>query len=120
MNADTQASAGFTVGQNLLAGKLVLSPSASLTYATCSAMRAAFEKASSGHNPTVILDCRAVAFMDSEALELLVETHDKLLELRGELRLTHVNAVCADILTATRLVHLFMVYGDINQALKGG
>lgn len=120
MNEQAQAPTGFSVGRTTLAGKTILSPSESLTYASCAAMKTALDEVSSGHNPTVVLDCRAVAFLDSEALELLVETHEKLRALRGELRLTHVNAVCADILTATRLVHVLVVCEDINQAIKGG
>ena len=120
MSAQAPSNTGFSIGLTTLAGKAILTPSESLTYANCEALKKTLEPICAGHAPTVILDCRAVAYLDSEALELLVETHEKLRALRGELRLTHVNAVCLDILTATRLIHTLVVCDDINQAIKGG
>ncbi len=114
-----QTPDGFTVGRTVLAGTTVLAPSGSLTFETCTELRTAFESACAEHSSTVVLDCRGVAFMDSEGLELLVEMHEKLAENRGQLRLIHLNDVCADTLTASRLVNVLVVLGDLNQAIRG-
>ena len=48
-----------------------------------------------------------------EILETLRANH-------GELRLTHLNDVCSDILTVSRLVHTLVVCEGISEALKDG
>ena len=70
--------------------------------------------------PTVILDARRVGALDSEALELLLEWHSKLSDNNGALKLVELNDTCADILTATRLVHVLNVYEDIEHAIQDG
>lgn len=119
MSEPTRPAGGFSVGHTALAGATILSPSASLTFENCKEMRAALETAASEHGHAVVLDCRSVSYMDSEALEMLVEMHEKLSAARVSLRLTHLNEVCMDILTASRLVHVLIVYGDLSQALRG-
>ena len=120
MNTHPQGTEGFTVGRTALAGATVLAPSASLTFENCAELRSALEAARGGQTPKVVLDCRAIAFMDSAALELLVETHETLRANHGELRLTHLNDVCSDILTVSRLVHTLVVCEGISEALKDG
>ena len=120
MNANAQITEGFTVGRTTLAGATVLSPSASLTFENCAELKSALDAACGGQTPRVVRDCRAVAFLDSAALELLVEFHEKLRVNQGELRLTHLNDVCSDILTVSRLVNTFVVCEGISQAIKDG
>ena len=120
MNGEAQSAEGFTVGRTLLAGTTVLSPSSSLTFEHCAEMRSALEEACRSRHPRVVIDCRAVKLMDSEALVLLVESHEKLRANRAELRLAHLNDVCSDILTVCRLIHVFVVCDDIHQAIKDG
>ena len=120
MNEHAQDAKGFTVGRTMVAGATVLSPSTSLTFENCGELRSAMDATCGGHAPKVVLDCRAVAFMDSEALELIVEFHEKLRTNGGELRMMHLNDVCSDILTASRLVHTLVVCQGIGQAIKEG
>ncbi len=120
MNAHDKTEEGFSVGRTNLAGATVLAPSASLTFESCGELRSSLEAACGGQTPVVVLDCRAVAFMDSAALELLVDFHEKLRANQGELRLTHLNDVCSDILTVSRLVHALVVCEGISQAIKDG
>ena len=119
MSKRGQDGVEFTVGKTMLSGTPVLSPSSSLTFENCKEMREAMELACEQNPSSVVLDCRAVAFMDSEALELLVDIHEKLNANRGQLRLVHLNEVCSDILTVSRLIHVLGVYGDLNQAVRG-
>ncbi len=118
MTSHDRENEAFHVGRTSLAGATILSPSAALTFETCGELRAALEEASGAPKPRVVLDLRAVALMDSEALELLVAFHERLRAKQGELRLVHLNDVCSDILTVSRLVHTLVVREEIGQALK--
>jgi anti-anti-sigma factor len=120
MNAQAQGMKGFAVGQTTLAGATVLSPSASLTFENCGELRLALAAACEGPAPRVVLDFAAVAFMDSAALELLVEFHERLHANQRALRLINLNDVCTDILAVTRLVHTVVVCEGISQAVKNG
>ena len=120
MNEHAQTAGGFAVGRTTLGGVTILSPSASLTFENCAELRSALDAACDGKTSKVVFDGRAVAFMDSAALELLVEFREQLHADQRELRLTHLNDVCSDILTVSRLVHTLVVCEGISQALKDG
>ena len=66
----------------------------------------------------LILDCKTAAFMDSKALELMLKLHNTLKDRDGALKITGLNAVCRDILLATRLINVLHVYEDIAEALR--
>ena len=120
MSTDRDQPQGFTITSAGRGNTTVLTPTGSLTFENCSELRIAFEQASTTPQPTVILDARRVAVVDSEALELLLEWHHKLQECRGILKLVSLTDTCGDILTATRLVHVLNVYEDIQKAIQDG
>jgi anti-anti-sigma factor len=66
----------------------------------------------------IILDLKGLAFLDSEALELLVYMHKELGNRTGKLKIVGLNATCRDILTITRLINVFYVYENIHDAVK--
>ena len=99
--------------------RTILAPQDSLTYESCKELEVAMNECISQQQTNIILDCKAVQFMDSEALELLVRMHEELRKLGGTLRITDLNEVCSDIFQATRLIHL-NVYADIHEAIKSG
>ena len=63
------------------------------------------------------MDCKAVGYMDSEALELVVRMHEELRNQGNRLMIIGLNDVCRDIFFATRLIYLH-VYEDIHEAIK--
>jgi len=65
----------------------------------------------------IILDCKAISYMDSEALELLVHMHEELRNQGNLLKIIGLNDVCRDIFVATRLIHLH-IYQDMHEAIK--
>jgi len=97
--------------------RTVLAPKESLTYETCEELEATFEECLNDRKADIILDCKAVTFMDSEALELLVRMHEELRTRGSVLKIITLNDVCRDIFVATRLIHLH-VYEDIHEAIR--
>jgi anti-anti-sigma factor len=66
----------------------------------------------------ILLDCKTTDFIDSKALELLIQLHEDLEKRGGILKITSLNPVCRDILLATRLINTLNVYDDIAEALR--
>jgi anti-anti-sigma factor len=89
-----------------------------LTHQNCAALEAAFVEAIQNNRSEIILDCKALAFMDSKVLELLVRMHEDLKKRGGALRMVSLNDVCRDILTATRLINFLNIYKDIHGAIR--
>jgi anti-anti-sigma factor len=67
----------------------------------------------------MVLDFKAVSFIDSQGLELLLAIHDVVVGSGGVVKIVGLNAVCRDILVATRMINLFQVYGELPEALRG-
>ncbi|MBW1769214.1 MAG: STAS domain-containing protein [Deltaproteobacteria bacterium] len=99
--------------------KTVMAPKESLTYKNCEKLHADFTEFMNQNKTEVILDCKAISFMDSQALELLLQMNEELRKRGGILKLARLNAVCRDILIATRLLNTLHVYKDMNEAIRG-
>lgn len=91
----------------------------SLTYKTCEELENIFKQLTKQNKNKVVLDFRGVSFLDSQALELLLTIHDSLVNLGGILKMFGLNGTCRDILITTRLINLFHVYKDMQEALRG-
>ena len=98
--------------------RTVLVPKESLTYQNCEELEAMFEECLNQHKTEIILDLKAVSFLDSKALELLIRMHDELRNRGGALKIIGMDSICRDILTATRLIYVFQVYNDIHKAVR--
>lgn len=99
--------------------RTIIVPQESLTYDNCEHLEATFKECISQQRIHIILDCRAVHLMDSEALELLVGMHDETRKLGGTLKIVGLNEVCRDTLIATRLIYLD-IHEDIHEAIRSG
>ena len=106
--------------QNLSGGgiRTILSLKEALTRQNCSELETALTEAFNNNKTEIILDCRALSFFDSAALELILRMHEELKSRGGSLRLVALNEVCMDILTATRLINVLHVYKDIHGAIR--
>ena len=98
----------------------VMAPKESLTYKNCEGLEAALRDNVDQKRIKIILDCKAIPFLDSEALELLVRMHEDLEKRGGALKMVGMNDVCRDILLATRLIGVFSVYRDVLEATRSG
>ena len=90
----------------------------SVTHQNCAELEASIRELMDSNKTEIILDCRALTFLDSEALELLVKMHEEANHRGSELKLISLNKVCSDILIATRLMNILNVYKDIHGAIK--
>ena len=97
---------------------IVLAPKKSLIHKNCEELEALFDELIGQNRIRIILDFKTVPFIDSMTLELLIKCHDELKNRGGALKLIALNSVCRDILLVTRLINIFNVYEDINEALR--
>jgi anti-anti-sigma factor len=91
----------------------------SLIYKSCGELEKVYNQLYREGKNRIVLDYRAVPFLDSQALELLYAIHEALGHSGGILRIFGLNATCRDIFAATRLINIFHVYGDMSEALRG-
>ena len=109
------------IGASKVGSSTALAPIGSLTYQNCEELKATFDELINQYKTKIILNLKDVPFLDSEALTLILQTHDELRRRGGgELKIVGLNAVCSDILTATRLINVLYVYEDIHEAVTSG
>ena len=100
--------------------RTILTPKVPATYDHCEELEAMLKEMINQHKTEVILDCKAVPFIDSAGLELLVGIDRELHERGGTLKIVGLNEVCKDILVATRLIDHLYVYADVHEAIRNG
>lgn len=91
----------------------------SITYQNCEKLQTEVDGYINQGKNEVVLDCKAVSFIDSEGLAFLVRINDKLRNRGGLLKIVSPNAVCRDIFLATRLINTLSVFVDIHEAIRG-
>lgn len=91
----------------------------SLIHKSCGELEKVCDQLARENKNRIVLDFRAVPFLDSQALELLCTLHESLGNSGGVLKIFGLNGTCRDILVATRLINLFHIYGDMSEALRG-
>ena len=97
---DTQTEIRTTI----VGDKTIISPDTSITYQNYQKIETAFYALAKRGIVGIVLDLREVPFLDSKAMELLVEIQKYLNTHGSELILMDINDVCRDILISTRLV----------------
>ena len=105
-------------GAGRIGGRTVLNPKTSITYKNSEEIETMIHDSMKRNKTEIILDCKSVPFMDSKALELINRAHEDLKNQGGILKIVGLNAICRDILLATRLINEFNVYNDIHEAIK--
>lgn len=66
----------------------------------------------------VVLNMASVPFVDSAALEYLLDLQERLAQKFGQVKLTKVDEHIEKILEITRLASQLEVYDDVSQAVK--
>jgi len=98
--------------------RTILAPTAPLSIKNIEELTVVFKDCVQRPNSEIILDCKSAKFMDSAVLELLLHVHNDLKNNGGELKIIGLNEICRDILYATRLINVFNVFSDINEAIR--
>lgn len=101
-----------------IGSETVLAPKGPLTYQRCGELETMFNDCIRQYKTVIILNCKDVPFIDGEVLELLVRMHETLKKQGGMLKIIQMVEVCRDILFATRLIKVFHVYNNINEAIR--
>ena len=109
-------SSKLSIGK--ISARKIITIKESLTFQNCDELETIFRDCLGQQKTEIILDFKKISFLDSEGLELLLRIHDELKDHGGALKLVGLNAVCLDILKATRLINVFRVYEDIHKAIK--
>ncbi len=99
-------------------GQAALALKNAITWQNCSEVKNKLERKIAEGRTEIILDFKQVDLLDSAALEMLIEMHDLLMKQGGILKIAGLNEVCRDILMATRIINIFFVYKDINEAIS--
>jgi anti-sigma B factor antagonist len=97
----------------------VISIKESLICKSCEELERVYNQLCQRGKNRIVLDFKAVPFVDSQALELLYAMHEDLEKAGGSLKVFGMNGTCRDILAATRLTNLFHVYEEMSEALRG-
>ncbi len=105
-------------GSANISGRTVLMPEGSITHEDCHEIEKKIDDAIQQNKVNIILDCKHVSFLDSAALELLVQIHSELKGKGGTLKIVRLNDVCRDILVVTRVINALFVYKDIHEAMR--
>jgi anti-anti-sigma factor len=98
---------------------VVLAPRGELTDETLPALRETVEHHTQSDDVRdLVLDMAAVPFMDSAAMEYLLEMQDHLAERLGQVRLVGCDENIRKILEMTHLDETFETFTDVEQAVK--
>ncbi len=97
--------------------RLTVTPKKSITWENSADIRKILAQKIQAGVSEIILDFKQVGFLDSAALEMLIDSHDTLMSQGGVLKIVNLNEVCKDILLATRIINILSVYKDINEAI---
>jgi anti-anti-sigma factor len=89
-----------------------------ITYQNCTELKECVQDAAENCQTAIILECQAVGYVDSAALEMLLRLQDKLRERGIQLKMVSLNEVCRDIMIVTRLITQFTVYASVKEAIK--
>ncbi|MBW2623623.1 MAG: STAS domain-containing protein [Deltaproteobacteria bacterium] len=108
----------LSISRSKIGSSNVLIPKESLTYENNEELKSAYDELVSQGENNVILDCKSMTYLDSAALETLLDIHNDLTTRGGSLKITGLNEVCQDILIVTRLTNYLIVYNDIQEAVK--
>jgi anti-anti-sigma factor len=90
----------------------------SITYQNCADIEARLQAVIGRNQIALILECKEVGYLDSTALEMLLRTQETLQDRGCQLKIVSLNAVCRDILIATRLINQLHVYPDMQEAIR--
>ena len=98
------------LGPTTTGTRTILSLKRAITSQNCAKLESTINEYIDQSKTEIILDCQALSFLDSDALEFLFRMHEKLKALGGKLKFICIDDVCRDILVATRLINIFDIY----------
>jgi len=101
-----------------MGANVILVMKEALTYKNCEDLEKVFNKLVSQNKKSIICDMKAVSYLDSMALQLLLKMNDTMTSQGGSLKLFGLNGVCHDTFVATRLINVFNIHSDLQSVLR--
>ena len=89
-----------------------------VNHQNCKELEASVLDAAEKNHRSIILECKGVSYLDSAALETLLRLQDAIKERGSQVKLVGLNALCRDIMIATRLINQFNIYSNVPEAIK--
>lgn len=109
----------MNIGVESYGHAVILNLKGELTEDSLEALRQAVDRELGGREVVdVVLNMEQVPFIDSAALEYLLELQDQLAERFGQVRLLQCDQNVGKILEITRLDTAFEVFEEVSQAIK--
>ncbi|MEQ9455229.1 MAG: STAS domain-containing protein [Phycisphaeraceae bacterium] len=106
------------IAQTNVGAVAVLAPNGPLTGDAGETLRKAAEPLHKSSLGRVVVDLTAVPFLDSKALETLVDLTESMSASGRVLKLASANALIREVLTLTDLDSMFEHYVDVNAAAR--
>jgi anti-anti-sigma factor len=119
---DPSAKRGKAAGADHPIGYAVVQPAGALTLEQEGELKQTVDNArafAGSSNARLIFDLRNVTLMDGAILEFLLDLHDECADRGGDVRLANLNSILREILVVTRLDGTFLVFDDLNSAIRG-
>lgn len=89
-----------------------------ITYQNCKELEDCIEGVAGKSQAAIILECKAVGYVDSSGLEMLLRLQEKVRERGMQLKIVSLNGICRDIMIVTRLINQFTVHASVSEAIK--
>ncbi len=96
----------------------VIGGSAPLATHTVEELRGLLEESFQKGVPRVVINLEQVPLIDSEGLELLLDTNNRCTDRGGMMLLAAPNGLCRDILRMTRIDQSICVFNDATDATR--
>lgn len=96
----------------------VLGPSEALVDDAAEQFMGALRSSLGSRNPRVVVDMKDVGYMDSTAMEGLVNVSDELRTRSAQLKLCGVTPTCREILELAGLNDRFQFFEDVDGAVR--
>jgi anti-sigma B factor antagonist len=108
----------MTIHNNLRGNVTIIAPSGRLTVETEAEVAAVVRRAFAAGTPHLVLDLAEVAYIDSCGLGLIAQTYVSAFRRGGTVKLANVNGRNRRLLTITKLLPVFEVFNDVDEAVR--
>ena len=106
------------VGRQQIGTVEVFTPVGALVDEDAEHFASTLQTALTSPNPRVVVSLQDVPYLDSAALEGLLDATDELANRASKLKLAQVSPTCREILELTGLTGRFRIFNDVQDAVR--
>ena len=96
----------------------VIAPQAPLVEGNTAVVKKTIEGHFENNDAKILIDFNGVSHIDSQGLELLLDSFEEAKKKGGDIKLCNVNQLCTDIFLATRMSSFFEMYKTAEEAAQ--